>query len=188
MQLISKPTWKLFPFSKTGNVAQTVKTVFAGTHCAHTFETSASRNMHIVPMWKTAKCFECKGKFWIRPFLHFDQLSLLRPIDAALLQFMYFELGFVRGWSTVSRGTREISACPKKSYSAYHQIVTIKVSKTVTIWRIFEFSSVVSWQFSKISQKIAKRNYLVVGTVNNNVYKNAFKYLRTSTTPTNIQN
>ena len=47
--------------------------------------------------------------------------------------------------------------------TAYHQIVTIKISKTVTIW---EFSSsVFIWQFLKISQKIAKRNYLVVGTV-----------------------
>ena len=34
--------------------------------------------------------------------------------------------------------------------------------KTVTIWRIFEFSSIFSWQFSKISKKIANRNDLVV--------------------------
>ena len=34
------------------------------------------------------------------------------------------------------------------------------VQKTVTIWGFFEFNSVFSWQFSKISQKIAKRNDL----------------------------
>ena len=37
--------------------------------------------------------------------------------------------------------------------------------KTVTIWRIFDFSSVFSWQCWKIAQKIAKSNDLVVGTV-----------------------
>ena len=41
----------------------------------------------------------------------------------------------------------------------------IKISKTVNIATNFLFSSVLSLQFSKISQKIQKRNYLVVGTV-----------------------
>ena len=59
--------------------------------------------------------------------------------------------------------SRQDSQLRLKKYSAYHQIVTIKISKTVTIWRIFDFSSVFSWQFSKNFQKIAKRNCLVVG-------------------------
>ena len=59
---------------------------------------------------------------------------------------------------------------PGTVYSPYDQIVTLIFSKTVTIWRIFEFSIVFRWQFLKISQKIAKRNdlmcnVLVLGTV-----------------------
>ena len=51
-----------------------------------------------------------------------------------------------------------LQCLPSDRYDSYCQ-------KTVTIWRIFGFSSVFSWQFSKFSQKIAKRNDLVVGTV-----------------------
>jgi len=59
----------------------------------------------------------------------------------------------------------------QKVCSAYHQIVKIKNSKNRNYLEEFSsFSCVFSWQFSKISQKIVKRNYLVcnyleVGTV-----------------------
>ena len=46
-----------------------------------------------------------------------------------------------------------------------HKSLQKNFQKTVTIWGFFEFSSVFSWQFSKISQKIAKRNDLWVSTV-----------------------
>jgi len=59
-----------------------------------------------------------------------------------------------------------VQCLPPNSYNKNFK----KPRYTVTIWRIIEFSSVCSWQFLKISQKIAKRNYLVcnylvVGTV-----------------------
>ena len=47
---------------------------------------------------------------------------------------------------------------PPDRYDLYCQ-------NTVKIWIIFEFSSVFSWQFSKISQKIGKRNDLICNDV-----------------------
>jgi len=49
-----------------------------------------------------------------------------------------------------------------KLYSAYHQIVTIKIAKNRNY--LEEFSSLVVFLVDNF-QKIAKRNYLVVGTV-----------------------
>jgi len=71
--------------------------------------------------------------------------------------------------------TDVLQCLPPDRYDSY-------CKKTVTIWIIFECSSVFSWQFSKISQKIAKRNDLVcndlvVGTVIINTVCSIFQYI-----------
>jgi len=126
----------------------------------HVFRTNISWSIFIVIIYKKSKYDSRTRAVEVQKWSKFD-----------LPFYMFFFLK-----NMISKCFFVPSYCSNYDTVPTTRLLRFILQKTVTIWRIFEFNSVFSWQFSKISQKIAKRNHLVcndlvVGTVNQNLFK-----------------